>query len=493
MKILYLPLDSRPCNFIFPVQMAEWAGAECLVPPREIMDRYTTPSSPEEIRRFLEQHAGEADALVISADQLCFGGLLASRAETVSLQEALSRMEILEKIHREYPDRPIHAFSIILRSTISTLRKADIRVSLAVTAYSESSDRYAVLHREEDRLRMEEAKTRIPPEVLRRVQTVRRRNHELNLRCLEARRQGVLSSLSLLMEDSQPYGFHRAEQRILKERMKGIPDTWLHNGTDEGGCTAMARALCPEKQAAAIRWAGRTDGHFTAKYEDRPFEENLRDQLACVRLEDKPEAETVLVIAAPPDGRQEDLHAASDGAIGEGLIREIAEECNRLMAEGRKVYLLDLLTTNGGSPRLLCAVHSGGLAGYSAWNTASNALGTILAQMVTDALAGRPNIPFRNERFLDDMIYEGLIRRELDRELNAAGLDPYRLEDRPGGREEAERRIREMYGELEKDPAFGEVLGAIRAAGPVSFSLPWGRTFEVQAGNRNLKKVVENC
>ena len=255
----------------------------------------------------------------------------------------------------------------------------------------------------------------------------------------------------------------------------------------------MARALCPEKQAAAIRWAGRTDGHFTAKYEDRPFEENLRDQLACVRLEEKPEAESVLVIAAPPDGRQEDLHAASDGAIGEGLIREIAEECNRLMAEGRKVYLLDLLTTNGGSPRLLCAVHSGGLAGYSAWNTASNALGTILAQMVTDSLAGRPNIPFRNERFLDDMIYEGLIRRELDRELNAAGLDPYRLEDRPGGREEAERRIREMYGELEKDPAFGEVLGAIRAAGPVSFSLPWGRTFEVQAANRNLKKVVENC
>ena len=479
MRILYLPLDSRPCNNVFPAQMARWAGAECVIPPPEIMDRFTVPSNGKAICDFLESHFAEADALVVSVDQLCFGGLLASREAAVSLPEALSRLELLGRLHGKCPEKPIHAFSVIIRSTISTLRLSDYETYLAVTAYSESSDRYTVMRNEADRVRMEEAEAKIPPEVLQRIRDVRRRNHRVNLRCLEWRREGVLTSLSLLMEDSQPYGFHRREQRILMQRMEGVSDTFLHNGTDEGGCVSMAKALTREQIPVAVRWVGREDGRFIARFEDRPFIQNLRDHMVYLGLREDPGANTVLVIAAPPDGRQGDFHEQQEDPYDDAVIGEMAEEINRLIRENKKVYLLDILCANGGSPKLLYAVNAPGLAGYSAWNTATNAMGTILAQTVTDFLAGRPNLPFRNERFMDDMIYESLLRYPLDRELIAEGRDPYNLSDPRA----VEQIINERFHQLASEPACAGIFEAIRAVGPGRMTLPWPRTFEVQAHN----------
>lgn len=479
MKVLYLPLDSRPCNAVFPVQMARWAGAECMVPPPEVMDYFTTPADWSGVRGFLEGRFAEADALVVSVDQLCFGGLLASREAAVALPEALSRLELLEKLHRAHPEKPIHAFSVIIRSTISTLRLSDLEVYRAVTAYSEYSDRYAVMHQEADRQRLEEAEKKIPPERLKQVMDIRRRNHRVNLRCLEWRKEGVLSSLSLLMEDSQPYGFHRREQRTLMMRMEGTRDTFLHNGTDEGGCVSMAKAISREELPLQVRWLGRDDGKFIAKFEDRPFIQNVRDNMIYLGLRSAEEADRVLVITVPPEGQQGDCHDGAEDVCPEEILLAMAEEVNRLIAAGKQVYLLDELCANGGSPKLLSAVNAEGLAGYAAWNSATNAMGTILAQIVTDALAGKPNLRFRNERFMDDMLYESIIRGEMDRELRAAGEDPYCLSDKAP----VEKRVNEIYRRLGEDPAFAGVFRAIRQGGEGRMTLPWPRTFECQAHN----------
>ncbi|MBQ7488598.1 MAG: DUF4127 family protein [Clostridia bacterium] len=479
MKVLYLPLDSRPCNYVFPVQMARWSGAECAVPPLEMMDHFTKPGNWEAIRGFLEQEMENADALAVSIDQMCYGSLLASRENAVSLTEANARLEFLNRLHEKYPDKPIHAWNVILRSTISTLRLADREVYLAVTAYAESSDRYSLLHAEADRVRMEEAKAQIPPEILEQVNTVRRRNHRVNMRCLEWRKQGVISTLAFLMEDSQPYGFHRKEQRTLMQRMEGVQDTYLHNGADEGGCMGMAKALDAPSISVDVRWTGRPDGRFIAKFEDRQFSANLRDNMYYLGMREDENADIALVISSPPDGQQGDYHEEAY-QIEPAALDAMAAEIEQLLSEKKRVYLLDELCANGGCPELLCRIDAGKLAGYSAWNTATNAMGTILGQIVTDALRDAPNVQLRNERFMDDMIYESIIRRSLDRELPAAGEDPYNLKDP----EPVERTINERYRTLAGDPAFAGVFSAIREIGDGYMTLPWPRTFEVQAHNR---------
>ena len=478
MKVLFLPLDSRPCNRIFPVQLAAWSGAECVTPPPEIMDYYTTPSDSGAVIQFLKDHMAEADALILSVDQLCFGGLLASREMDVSISDAIDRLKAIQELHAAYPDKPIHAFSVIQRSSISTLSLSDISVYQAVTAYSEYSDRYSVTQLEQDRLRMEQARKSIPDEVLRRVQEVRRRNHRVNLRCLEWQKEGVFTSLLLLMEDSQAYGFHRKEQRILTQRMEGIREAYLHNGTDEGGCVTMAKALTKKRIPISVHWAGRPDGLFVAKYEDRPFIQNLQDNMDYLNLQEAEDAEIALVIAAPSNGIQGDGHE-EDYQMPPETLSETVSAVQKQIREGKRVYLLDLICANGGVPDLLSGVDAGKLAGYSAWNTASNSMGTILAQIISDDIAGKPNIRFRNERFMDDMLYETIIRLSLNAELRAGGLDPYRLADKA----ETEKRINEAYRSLSEKPRFAGIFRAIREAGDSRLTLPWDRTFEAQAHN----------
>ena len=134
-----------------------------------------------------------------------------------------------------------------------------------------------------------------------------------------------------------------------------------------------------------------------------------------------PGAGRVLAIACPPDGVQ--------ARIGETTcpkaIPGMAQTLDRLIDEGREVYLLDLLSRNGGSlPLVETMAHPDQLAGYSGWNTASNAMGTVIAQLLSDVKADAPDTDFRNERFMDDLYYESLVRQELNEYLRARGEDP---------------------------------------------------------------------
>ncbi|MBR4443999.1 MAG: DUF4127 family protein [Clostridia bacterium] len=463
MRVVCLPLDSRPCNLLFPQQLARWCGDVCAVPDASEMDDFTRPASFESTRAFLERELPGADAAVISIDRLCFGSLLASREESVSESEALGRLAWLAKLSESWPRIPFYAFSVIIRASISALASGDLDSYHAMADYSAWSDIADETGDAEARRRAREARERVPAAILRKYHAVRARNHAVNRRCVELARTGVFDSLELLMEDAPPHGFHRREQRELLRLTGGDSRVSLRNGADEGGAIGvMKAALRGEPVDAEVIWLGCPEGDFIARYEDRPFRENLDRALAYAGVRATPGATRALVIACPPDGRQ--------GECGETNAPEgtppIARAVDALIAAGKQVYLLDLLGANGGSFALMERVAAPRLCGYSAWNTASNALGTIVAQLVSDAKAGKANIAFRNERILDDLFYESRVRQALNEKLRALGEDPYRLADKPN----AERMLREEYAAL-KHPLLDMV-------GPYAVSLPWSRTFE---------------
>jgi len=178
----------------------------------------------------------------------------------------------------------------------------------------------------------------------------------------------------------------------------------------------------------------------------------------------------VLAVCCPPDGVQTDWVNPNHE---EGL-ETIADDLTRLTNEGRKVYLLDVTRANGGAPALmekLCRrMPSVKLAGYSAWNTASNSLGTAVAQMMSDRLAGKVNQNFLWERLLDDLAYQGVVRGQLNDELEAAGEDLLHLHEP----QKAEERLRGLMDALvSSDPVYAN-------APAYTIRLPWGRTFEAE-------------
>ena len=472
MKIYHLPLDSRPCNLIFPVQLAQWCGHECVVP--EEMDWFTRPASAQSSRAFLRTAAQNADALVVSVDHLCYGSLLESRNDNLSVQQALACLEWLEVLHSQRPDLPIYAYGVVMRSSVSALYAGDLEVHRAMTEYSMYTDRAAVTGSAEDAERARQARARLAPRVLERYEAARRRNHAVNRRCVELAGEGVLASLVLLQEDSEPWGFHKAEQRALVQlkQERAIRNMWLHNGTDEGGALTVMKAIGELQglQPVAVRFLGWDKGDFIARYEDRPFGENVWSMLDYAGLRAEDTAQDVLAVCCPPDGVQTDWVNPNHE---EGL-ETIADDLARLANEGRKVYLLDVTRANGGAPALmekLCRrMPSVKLAGYSAWNTASNSLGTAVAQMMSDRLAGKVNQNFLWERLLDDLAYQGVVRGQLNDELEAAGEDLLHLHEP----QEAEERLRELMDALvSSDPVYANVPA-------YTIRLPWGRTFEAE-------------
>lgn len=470
MRIVHLPLDSRPCNVLFPGQLAAFAGHECVIPPAADMDDFTTPAPFERTADFLLRETG--DALVVSVDHLCYGSLLGSRNDEVREEDALKRLELLKEFRQRYAK--VYACSVVMRSSISALYAGDLTAYRAMTEYSVYCDRAARTGDPEDMRRAQEARALIPEKTLARYQLARRRNHAVNLRCVQLAAEGVIDALVLLQEDSELYGFHKAEQRALlaeKDRL-GAANVWLHNGADEGGALAVMKAIADGKPLPPVDvvYLGWPDGDFVACYEDRPFYENVDDSLSFAGLKTESGALDVLAVCCPPDGRQTDWENPDclDG------YRRQAEEIVRLAQSGRHVYLLDETRANGGSPALMRAVHALApdlpLCGYSAWNTASNALGTAIAQIISDQLAGHANRAFFWERMLDDLAYQGAVRADLNAALEAAGEDPLHLQDPQAAQAQLVSR---MQAYTQSEPMF-------TAVPPFAASLPWNRTFEAQ-------------
>ena len=109
-KIALVPLDSRPCNYRFPVKLARNAGCEIIVPPPEAMDHYTNPADTAKIMNWLLEISEDCDFLIVSADMLAYGGLIASRTSNTSMEDARCNLLLLEKIKKEKPGIKIYLF-----------------------------------------------------------------------------------------------------------------------------------------------------------------------------------------------------------------------------------------------------------------------------------------------------------------------------------------------------------------------------------------------
>ena len=100
MIIGFLPLDSRPCTFDFPVQLACQAGAKVILPPKGNIAKYTEPSDASKNLTWLKEIAPKCDCLVISAEQLIHGGLIQSRNAKLTIEKQRTILGEIENIKK---------------------------------------------------------------------------------------------------------------------------------------------------------------------------------------------------------------------------------------------------------------------------------------------------------------------------------------------------------------------------------------------------------
>ena len=78
-KIVLLPLDERPCNYIYPQTLFNNEDVQVTVPDMSIMGDKKVPGDYDKIVQYLLEETRDAYGLVLSIDTLLYGGILPSR------------------------------------------------------------------------------------------------------------------------------------------------------------------------------------------------------------------------------------------------------------------------------------------------------------------------------------------------------------------------------------------------------------------------------
>ena len=116
MKILYIPLDERPCNYKYPKQIAENnRNIELIMPPHNILNKKKQAANISELWHFINNKIELYNYAILSLDMLIYGGLLPSRLHQEEIKVLLQRLNKIKKLKQLNPKLKIYAFNLIMR------------------------------------------------------------------------------------------------------------------------------------------------------------------------------------------------------------------------------------------------------------------------------------------------------------------------------------------------------------------------------------------
>lgn len=505
-KLLYIPLDDRPVNADFPLKLLKLTAFEALTPPRNYLGRFTEPGDGAKVTDWLVKNAGSAQSAVVSLDMLSLGGLFHSRKKNVTFHGAFSRLQRLKELKKKNPSLYVSAFSVMLRLTISVENDDDLPWWEKVFQYAVLADKMEKEGMSEDKEKFDALQKEIPGHLLEDFMEVRTRNHNLQLKMIEWVKDGALDALVFSQEDAHEFGLHRKEREALqnKARELGVSDKiFFVCGADEIGTCLLTREILrhEEKKLKVFCFQeGKTGWNAVSLFEDRSIGQTFNEHVLLCGLEKISSAREadIPVFLHLPRGEQKDLCFAGKDALEHPPLH--TDKLRELVAElGKPLALGDVAYCNGADPFFVKAagekISFANLLSFSAWNTTSNTLGTLLSHAAL-ATRARHAGAFDNEKFLrahleclltrffEDYVYSTLIRPKINEILrDEVHADVWNLGSR---KNEAQKLLQEcfipvaqdFFNEYFKDKGAGRKL-KIPALKDLLINFRWGRTFEI--------------
>ncbi|RHM60336.1 MULTISPECIES: DUF4127 family protein [Coprobacillaceae] len=487
MKVLYLPLDERPCNYIYP-QMIALSNKEIQlnIPNLDILPKKKTPAIFENIEQFLLENVLDQDALVISLDMLLYGGLIPSRLHQLDVDHLKTRLEILKKLKQLKPDLKIYAFECIMRCPQynSSEEEPDYYEEYGYALFKKKylqnkQERMSLDGKEEQEFNTLE----IPQDILDDYELRRQTNCQMNQLTLEYLKDGILDFLVIPQDDSSPFGYTAIDQKKILEKIKEDHlefKTMVYPGADEVGLSLMTRAYneyCQRTPKIYPFYASVLGPSIVPLYEDRPMLESLKSHILVTgaRLtHDANQADMILAVNCPGKVMQESFDKNKDVSYSSYRnLMNFVLQIQSFIQEDKDVALVDSAYANGGDLELIHYLDEldllDSLKGYAGWNTNCNSTGTVLAQgqLGHDATA---NTIYH---LIEDVFYQAKVRLQvIENDLVELGLSYYDFKDQ---QDEVEKRIGEAllkeYCKLNVSHKY--------PIKHIEVSMPWKRMFEI--------------
>lgn len=489
-RIVALPVDGRPVVREQVRQLAAVAGVELVMPQANELGFLRRPADRDALAAWLERQAPGADALVVSLDMLLYGGLVPSRLGDENIDTIRPRLALLRRLKAQAPRRPLLAFAATMRISNNNVAEEERPYWAShgelLWRWSHETDRAEQTWDARAAAAAAEAAAAIPQALRDDYRRARARNHTLTLAALDLVHEGVIDHLVLPQDDTARWGFNIAERRALQAQAaaRGLGNrVAIRPGADEVLHTLVARVARQASSANPLRirvCPSDPTGFaaMTALYEDRPLRDAVAAQIAAIGAvpAEADDAAPELLLAVHTQGAEQ-----GDWALQRPLPRRhpIDPAWLRTLAEadarGIPVAVVDLAYANGGDPWLVNALAAvlppRRWAAYAGWNTASNSLGSALAQasLVLQHDDGREQPQHQHNlalRLAEDVLYQALFRQTW--RLADAGVlaEPPRAEAAP---------LAALFM-----PMANAQLAAWQLGWRVAdVQLPWQRSFEV--------------
>jgi hypothetical protein len=505
--ILLVPLDGRPPCRQFVIDAGRIAGTRIEVPPSTIQDYYSQPGDTQGMRQWLSQNIANSQAVILSIDQLLYGGLLAAREKEVSPTEIDNLLQYLRELHAAHPGIPLYAFSILPRQTPQdTIDGYQERKDLL--AYSRLKGRQAegLPIDEQELSRLEQA---IPADSMTRYLAHFAENKQLNEALIRLVHEGILAQLVLGQDDGEPFSIPNIEKNELKEYLarQNLPagKVFLTHGADEIALSLLASiknrqaGFCPR---IFVHYNSPATPDRVMPYMAISTAETVHEKIALLGGQESntPDAADFTLLVSTCNSDEDDM----DSRAQTTAYLQAAQK------KGQPVALVDLskhfTAQETVLPLLLASDYPiNALDAYAGWNTTSNSIGTALSQAslyeVSRQQAGSlaetigltaANLTFLQNRLLEDYFYLkediDLVNQTLQKAgyTNTADLDlehNYRWANRT-----LQRAMSEHLATYKNTRAFRQPVTFQSPYGPFTLMLqdmtadlsyPWPRTFEI--------------
>ena len=487
MKIVYIPLDERPCNYAFAGQIAQGTPVRLAVPEKHILGDKKKPADLAGVMEFLTRECTDADACVLSLDMLLYGGIIPSRIHHMTRQTLLERLEAVRQLKQRNPKLKIFAFALIMRcpSYSSADEEPDYYETcgreIFLTGQVKHKKALGLLSEAEAQALLDTYSEKTGP-YLADFESRRALNREILEKILTEYRD-CFQVLVIPQDDSSAYGYTTVDREYLKQAVAatGREPIPMYPGADEVGMSLLANAACAlmgRNPAVKLVYAHEDAPKMVPLYEDRPVGQTIPVLLAtsgCRVTQETPDI--TLYLNYPAHSPVEVWQEPSEGY----KLRDLEGFCDRIAADvraGRLAAVADCAYCNGGDAELVQMLAQRTeleeLAAYAGWNTSSNTLGTVACQAVFAWLFGKSaqHALFTAQRLYEDVGYCGHVRREVTALIEPMGFGYFNAGEENGQVAQLVRQRLEVYMQTLL-PQMAKKYTIDRC------QMPWRRMFEV--------------
>ncbi|MBQ7453819.1 MAG: DUF4127 family protein [Selenomonadaceae bacterium] len=448
-KILYIPIDNRPCNFAQVVQVAEKLGYEILTPPDEILGSRDRRGDPDKIWQWLFDNAGQTNFAVLSTDALLYGSLVASRLQDLDPPEIMLRAKRFEDLDKKFPFLQIFAFSTIMR-TPRNVSYPGIEPDYYATHGPKIFQYTALLDKQEtkklsrkEKRSLENLQKEIPAEYLDDWFSRRNENFDANKYLIDLTRRGVFEYFLIGCDDSAEYSQTHLESRHLLEHGKGLDKTVMQitSGADELGMLMVARAINFDKHEipfVSVTYNAGKGAETFPTYCNEPIGVSVDVAIVAVgglKIPAPERADLVVAVNTRANGKTFEATNPKRNKIKmRGDLKNFMTTIKNFTAKNYPVAIADVAFANGADNALMTQLERDDLQykirAYGGWNTATNSSGFLIgAGVLTKHMDNDAVAELLTTRYLDDWIYEANVRQEIIAEMYGMGVNPWNIGD----------------------------------------------------------------